>query len=182
MGARPSKDGLSTTSFPSGVTTQAIEVAETLAPIVFWRKELREDSGGAGRWRGGLGQVIEIGGANGWAISNHSMFDRVEHPALGREGGGTGAPGVVRLSSGEPVAAKGKVVIPPGERLVLELPGGAGFGHASERDPRRVAADVRRGYVTADTVRRVYGVALNGDGSVDDAGTAALRSRSAAAG
>jgi N-methylhydantoinase B len=177
MGARPAKDGLSTTSFPSGVTTQAVEVAETLAPIVFWRKELREDSGGAGRFRGGLGQVIEIGGANGWAISNHSMFDRVEHAALGRDGGGTGALGTVALSDGRAVAPKGKVVVPPGERLVLGLPGGAGFGAPAARDPRRVADDVRAGYVSAGAAARLYGVVLDAAGEVDAAATAAARAR-----
>lgn len=180
MGARSRKDGLSTTAFPSGVTTQSVEVAEMIAPIIFWRKELRESSGGAGRQRGGLGQVIEIGGANGYPISNFSMFDRVEYAALGRAGGSQGAPGIVNLKSGGPVKAKGKVVIPSGERLVLELPGGAGFGSALERDAEAVAKDVRLGYVAAAEARQLYGVVLLPDGNVDQTTTAALRAGSEA--
>lgn len=180
MGARPRKDGLSTTAFPSGVTTQSVEVAETIAPVIFWRKELRESSGGVGRQRGGLGQVIEIGGANGYPISNFSMFDRVEHAALGRAGGCEGALGKVSLKSGAKVSPKGKVVIPSGDRLVLELPGGAGFGAALERDPQAVALDARLGYIGPDDAPKLYGVVLRPDGHVDDQATAKLRSRSAA--
>lgn len=101
------------------MTTQSVEVAETIAPVIFLRKELRESSGGAGRHRGELGQVIEIGGANGYPISNFSMFDRVEHAALGRAGGCEGALGKVSLKAGAKVSPKGKVVIPSGDRLAL---------------------------------------------------------------
>jgi uncharacterized protein YigE (DUF2233 family) len=58
-GARPSKDGLSTTAFPSGVGAIPIEVTEVQAPLVFWHKEYLSDSGGAGHWRGGLAQRIQ---------------------------------------------------------------------------------------------------------------------------
>jgi N-methylhydantoinase B len=180
MGARPRKDGLSTTAFPSGVTTQSIEVAETIAPVIFWRKELREGSGGAGRQRGGLGQVIEIGGANGWPISNFSMFDRVEHAALGRAGGSDGAAGTVHLKSGAKVSPKGKVVIPAGDRLVLELPGGAGFGPALQRAAQAVAQDVRLGYIGHEEAQNLYGVVLQADGEVDTEATASLRASLAA--
>ena len=60
MGARPTKDGLSVTSFPSGIQNVSTEVIESAAPIVFHERELRCDSGGAGRHRGGLGQVIRF--------------------------------------------------------------------------------------------------------------------------
>ena len=54
-GARPDKDGLSATAYPSGVRGTPVEIAESQTPLIFWRKELRPDSGGAGRTRGGLG-------------------------------------------------------------------------------------------------------------------------------
>src|SRR5690242_19052982 len=60
-GARFAKDGLSATAYPSGVRGTPVEIAETQTPLIFWRKELRPDSGGAGRTRGGLGQIIEVG-------------------------------------------------------------------------------------------------------------------------
>ena len=77
-GARPTKDGLSATAFPSGVRTIPAEATEIVAPIVIWRKELASDSGGAGSLRGGLGQVIEIGGADGAPFSVLAQFERIQ--------------------------------------------------------------------------------------------------------
>src|SRR5207245_2229012 len=82
-GSRPDKDGLSVTAFPSGVRTIPVEATETIAPVVFRRREFRENSGGAGAFRGGLGQVIEIGGADGMPISLLCNFERVKHPPRG---------------------------------------------------------------------------------------------------
>ncbi len=134
-GARPGRDGLDGTAFPSGVRTMPVEVTEAVAPIVFWRKELRPGSAGMGRTRGGFGQVMEIGAAGDEAFACQAIFDRVGHAPRGRDGGGDGAPGVVRLASGTVLPTKGYVEIPRGDRLVLELPGGGGMGPASERDP-----------------------------------------------
>src|ERR1051326_7724761 len=92
-GARPSKDGLSATSFPSGVRTIPVEATESIAPVVFYRREFRDGSGGAGEFRGGLGQIIEIGGADSNPVALLCNFERVKNPALGRHGGGAGAPG-----------------------------------------------------------------------------------------
>lgn len=78
------------------------------------------------------------------------------------------------------MSPKGKVVIPSGDRLVLELPGGAGFGAALERDPQAVALDARLGYIGADDAPKLYGVVLRPDGHVDEQATAALRSKGAA--
>ena len=147
-GARPGQDGLDGTAFPSGVRTMPVEATENVAPVVFWRKELRPDSGGAGRTRGGFGQIMEIGAKGDAEFACNAIFDRVAHAPRGREGGGDGAPGVVRLRSGGLLRTKGYQVIPAGDRLVLELPGGGGMGPPDERDPDRVAADHRDGLVT----------------------------------
>lgn len=148
-GARPALDGLSATAFPSGVMTMPIEATEQTGPIVIWRKELRPDSGGAGRYRGGLGQVIEIGAMPGHELDFSAMFDRVNHPAQGREGGEAGAPGEVVLDDGTKMRPKGWQHVPAGRHLILKAPGGGGFGPASERDPEALAADLRGGYVSA---------------------------------
>jgi N-methylhydantoinase B len=129
-GARPSLDGLDATAFPAGVRATPVEVTESLAPAVVWRKEYRAGSGGAGRHRGGLGQVVEVGSKDGRAFEVLAMFERVHHPARGRAGGAAGAPGTVRLASGRVLAGKGLQTIPAGDRLVLELPGGGGHGPA----------------------------------------------------
>ncbi len=124
------------------------EATEQSGPVIVWRKELRPGSGGAGRQRGGLGQVIEIGPAIGYQITVSCMFDRVANPARGRHGGGEGAPGAVHLDDDTPFDAKGKQAVPDGHTLVLELPGGGGLGDPAERDPDASANDAAQGYVT----------------------------------
>ena len=146
-GARPSLDGLSATAFPSGVRTMSVEATEQVGPIVVWRKELRPGSGGRGTYRGGLGQVIELGPAKGYELHFSAMFDRVGHPARGRSGGGDGAPGRVYFDDGTPFNAKGKQLVPAGRRLVLELPGGGGWGDPARRPSELVERDALQGYV-----------------------------------
>ena len=63
-----------------------------------------------------------------------ALFDRVDYPARGRNGGADGAPGVIRLASGKILKTKGKQIIPAGEHLVMELPGGGGYGDPAERE------------------------------------------------
>ena len=159
-GARPDKDGLSATAFPSGVRTIPIEATETIAPVIFGRREFRDGSGGAGRFRGGLGQVIEIGGVDGMPISLLCNFERVFHPARGRGGGQPGAPGGVTLRSGRPIGPKGRQTVPGGDMIRLELPGGGGHGDPRRRDPTQVAADVADGLVSRESAERDYGVRL----------------------
>src|SRR5207237_9203197 len=74
-GARADKDGLSATAFPSGVRTIPVEATETIAPVLFRRREFRENSGGPGAFRGGLGPRIDIGGADGMPISRLCNFE-----------------------------------------------------------------------------------------------------------
>lgn len=155
-GAQADRDGWNATAFPSGVKTMPVEAVEASAPILIRRKELRADSGGVGRQRGGLGQVIEIE-CDGPMLAN-AMFDRIVHPPRGRDGGSDGARGVARVRSGKAFASKGLQEVGAGDALILELPGGGGFGPASERDPPAVRSDVADGYVSARAAREDYGV------------------------
>ena len=93
-GARPNADGLSATAYPSGVKGTPVEIAEQITPLIFWKKELRDGSGGAGRTRGGLGQTIEIESGIGEPFELLAAFDRIDHPARGRFGGTAGAAGL----------------------------------------------------------------------------------------
>jgi N-methylhydantoinase B len=175
-GARPGRDGLDGTAFPSGVRTMPVEATENIAPVVFWRKELRPDSAGAGHTRGGFGQVMEIAGKGDLEFAVNAVFDRVGHPPKGRDGGGDGVGGAVKLArSGAALRPKGFQVIPDGERLLLLLPGGGGMGDPATRDPALVARDVRDGLVSTAAARALYKVVLAADGSVDAAQTAGLR-------
>ena len=175
-GARPAQDGLNATAFPSGVRTMPVEATENVAPVLIWRKELKPDSGGAGRTRGGAGQVMEIATKGDLEFAVNATFDRIAHAPKGREGGLNGAPGVVVLKSGTVLRTKGYQVIPDGDRLILELPGGAGMGDPAERDPERVARDVRDGLVSAANALALYRVAVDADGAIDVSATNELRS------
>jgi N-methylhydantoinase B len=157
-GARPAQDGLSATPFPSGVRNVPVEATEAITPLVIWRKELRQDSGGAGQYRGGLGQVMEVGSREDAAFGIFARFERVMHPARGRHGGGPGGAGRLSLASGTVLKPKGLAVVPPGDRLVVEMPGGGGMGSPSARDPAAVRRDVRLGYLSRDAAARDYGV------------------------
>ncbi len=155
-GARPGKDGLSCTAFPSGVRNTPVEINEAAAPIIIWRKEYRTDSGGAGRLRGGLGQTIEFAHAEGRVFAVSKMFDRTRHPARGRDGGGAGAVGGARLGDGTPLKGMGREMIPEGARLIVETPGGGGAGAPAERVRALVERDLRQGFVSADAAIGTY--------------------------
>lgn len=155
-GARPSSDGLSATAFPSGVQAMSVEVTESIGPIIIWRKELRPDSGGAGRWRGGLGQRIEISAAEGFQFDLNAMFDRVHFAARGHNGGKTGAVGRVGLDDGTVMRGKGKQEIPVGRRLILDLPGGGGNGDPAQRSAALVQRDIAYGYITKQQAQADY--------------------------
>ena len=156
-GARPGKDGLSATSFPSGVRSTPIEITETVAPLIFWRKEYIPDTGGPGEFRGGLGQVMEISHAQGAPFAVSKMFERVRNAARGRDGGGAGAAGRVHVPGVGDMRVKGREVVPPGHRIVLETPGGGGLGDPCDRSRDKVRADVLDGYVSAEEGVRAYG-------------------------
>jgi N-methylhydantoinase B len=175
-GARRTLDGLDGTAFPSGVRTVPVEAIENVSPLIIWRKELRPDSGGPGRTRGGLGQIMEIAGKDDLEFACNSIFDRVTFAPKGRDGGGAGAAGGVEQKvSGKKMRPKGFQVIPDGDRLVLHMPGGGGMGPPHEREAARVARDVRDGLVSAAVARDVYRVAVTGDGIVDGSETRRLR-------
>ncbi|NML46125.1 hydantoinase B/oxoprolinase family protein [Ramlibacter sp. G-1-2-2] len=156
-GARPTKDGLSTTAFPSGVGGIPVEVTEAQSPLVFWHKEYLPGSGGAGQWRGGVAQRIEIGARDGAAFEcSAATFDRRDNAARGRSSGNAGTPGLVQVFSADGEASvytsKGSIHVPAGGRLRVDLPGGGGFGPAAQRDPQRQARDVRDGLVVPDSL------------------------------
>ena len=174
-GARPRQDGLSATPFPSGVRNVPVEITEAITPVVFWRKEFRQNSGGPGKRRGGLGQTMEISNREAAPFGIFATFERVHYPARGREGGAPGANGRVRLGSGTDLKNKGFQMIPAGDRLIIEMPGGGGYGGAMARDPESVAADVKSQLISAEAAAADYGVIVSVDGVLDGVATVAKR-------
>lgn len=175
-GALAAQDGLAATAYPSGVAGVQAEVMETVAPLVIRRRELRRDSGGAGRSRGGLGQTLEFEVRTDEPFLFSGLYERVRHPAPGLAGGQAGAPGALRATGGVTVEPKLSRLVPAPTVITLEMPGGGGYGPPADRDPARVAQDVRDGYVSLERARDDYGVVLDPVTlAVDEAQTRARR-------
>jgi N-methylhydantoinase B len=167
-GARPAKDGLNAVGFPSGVAGVPAEVIESLSPVVLKRRELRADSGGAGTWRGGLGQLTEFArrGEGKWSVS--SIADRTQYPAPGLLGGKSGATGEVSLGNGTRLHAKALMDLKTGDAVRVNLPGGGGYGDPLKRDAEKVRWDVIEGYITAEEAEKNYGVVVGYTGQPND--------------
>jgi N-methylhydantoinase B len=186
MGARPTKDGIDAVETDiTNTKNNPAEAAEADFPIRLLAYRLREDSGGPGRYRGGLGveQVIQI--MRGEATISH-RGDRFTTPAWGLLGGQPGARwrSVVVRAGGEEVELSSKVVLTlwAGDQLRVWSGGGGGYGDPLARDPALVLDDVLGGKVSGAAARADYGVVLDDAGRlVDEAATAALRQRLRAA-
>ncbi|HYB40865.1 MAG TPA: hydantoinase B/oxoprolinase family protein, partial [Candidatus Methylomirabilis sp.] len=157
-------DGLASVSFPYNVRDVSIEWAELETPILFERRELIADSGGAGRWRGGLGEELALSAFDdgrldpGAPVVLSGSAGRMRFPPAGLFGGRPGSHGRI-LVDGVPLAptSSPNVVFRPGELVRLLLPGGGGHGDPRKRDPALLAADLRNGLISLEAARREYG-------------------------
>jgi N-methylhydantoinase B len=154
-GALNGLDGWSTLPHPSNMAVVPVEVWETLTHTSVERKQLRTDSGGAGRWRGGLGQEVVLRNDTGQPVTILGMGNRTLFPAKGLFGGGDGTLRVHAVD-GSPVHAKGRIEVAPGARITVTEAGGAGFGEPKDRDREAVAFDVANGFVSREAAREVY--------------------------
>ena len=135
-----------------------MESTEAVAPVLITRRELKPDSGGPGRTRGGLGQHIEMRSAVDEDFMLFLSVERVLNPARGRFGGEAGAPGRIRIGQDGPdLPGKGEVRVMAGETLVFETPGGGGFGAPQERSQDDIRRDLDEGLISRQTARGVYG-------------------------
>ena len=158
MGARPDIDGLATTCFPSTVMAGAMEAVEAVSPLRIWRKEFAVDSGGAGCFRGGLGQELEVEVLSATSAIVSLFVERTRNPARGVVGGKQGGGSRVEINGkcdGFPL--KGRSRIAAGDRIFVRYSGGGGYGDPRERDRDAVRADVEAGIVSAQAARDVYG-------------------------
>jgi N-methylhydantoinase B len=145
-GARASKDGLSATAFPSGVLGTPAEVIETLSPLIIEKKALREASGGDGRYRGGLGQVIAFRVKTRDPYVCSVLCDRTRIAAQGFFGGEPGAVGEVLINGRAPANPKAEMSLQPADVIEVRLPGGGGYGPPEQRDPAFRQRDQAEGY------------------------------------
>lgn len=147
MGATADKDGATVMSWPSNISPTPIEIAERDAPLLFRRKRLLPDSGGAGRHRGGLGEEICFVNRHETPLAVVFLTERIKFGAPGLEGGADGQCGAV-LINGQPIDSRVPQVLQPGDEVTLRTPGGGGFGPAGERADAALAQDLLAGYVT----------------------------------
>jgi N-methylhydantoinase B len=159
MGAGHGGDGLSATCFPSNVISGAMEMVESLAPLRIWQKELAPDTGGAGEFPGGLGQLVEVELLGSRECTLSFFVERRSHPARGVLGGLSGAPALVEWNGKrDGFHLKGRNRMRPGDRLVLRYPGGGGYGDPRRRPPEAIGADIEAGRLSQDAASGVYAV------------------------
>lgn len=158
MGATPVKDGLSTTAFPTNVGAGSIEAYESVAPLLVWKKQFLTDSGGAGKFRGGLGQEVEIELRTPGAARLSLLSDRHDHPAAGMLGGLPGAPSLIVFEDGTKPHPKSRSIVQSGRRVRLHYAGGGGYGDPTTRDRDAVLADIADGYISQAAARQLYGM------------------------
>ena len=157
LGADLRRDGLSGKSFPTNTKMASLEVMESQAPIRFLERELVQDSGGAGRHRGGLAQRIRVEMTGGSHLYVSTSSERIKNPPRGYRGGQNGAPAQLTLNAGEYLAPKGRTTLEPGDVVTVRTPGGGGFGRPRTRSRAALDEDVKQGYVSPAAARKVYG-------------------------
>jgi N-methylhydantoinase B len=155
FGALAGLDGAETTPGPSNMAVVPVEVWETLTSTTVERKELLPDSGGAGAWRGGLGQEVVIRNDSGHIMTVFCMANRTEFPPLGLMGGANGRARQHRVND-VTVDPKGHYELAPGDRITMIEAGGAGYGDPGERAPDAIKADLEEGFVTPEGAARDY--------------------------
>jgi N-methylhydantoinase B len=174
MAARPQSDGPSGKFFPIMAAHTPVELFERTIDLVVIRKDLRPDSGGPGKFRGGCSQQIVVENHGDTPVDFSCWLPRVRYPAMGLFGGGPGAAGFAALND-EPIETGG-FRLSPTDRAVLNTPAGGGYGDPFTRSPDLVLADVVDGYVTPARALADYGVMMNSDGgSINGEATAAIR-------
>ncbi len=155
MGARSASDGLSCMSFPANSSNIPTEVLESAMPLRVRRRVLRPDSGGAGTWRGGLGQVFELVSLADAPITIRAEHGKLTTPPRGLKGGLPGSGGRI-LHNGLEVPDKLPLQMHKGDVLTLEVPGSGGMLPAAGRETASLAADLADGFVTAPLAQRDY--------------------------
>lgn len=186
LGARPDADGVSAVAFPPNIYDIQAEVIETETPLLIEYRRYRSDSGGAGLYRGGLGEEFKISAWEKGDLRAEKQVvvgvvpGRYVEPAAGLFGGKPGALGDVQLNEASIISTVGKdQYLSIGDTLIYRTPGGGGYGDPLARSPELVAEDVRLGYVSPEKAMSDYGVVVDPKTFAPDLGATAARRKSA---
>jgi N-methylhydantoinase B len=164
MGGRPGLDGLASVSFPYNVRDVSVEWSEMETPLMFEKRELIADSGGAGQWRGGLAEEMVIRAMPDRVdprapIVLSGSAGRMQFPPAGALGGRSGALGRIEVNGrATPPSSSPEVFFGPNDVVRLLLPGGGGYGDPKKRDRELIERDLKNGYVTEEAAAREYDV------------------------
>ena len=158
MGARPDKDGLSCAPFPTNPSCGSMEILETATPLRILQKNLVPNSGGAGQFRGGLGQEIDFQVVGDEPVVLSLFFGGMVYPPQGLFNGRPGILHTFRINGEEPTEATGRLVLQPGDVVTITFGGGGGYGAPEDRDRQLVLDDLRKGFITATTATESYGL------------------------
>ncbi len=182
MGASVAGDGEYCFIFPANGANTPAEIFESDTPLIVQQRQLLTDSGGAGQRRGGLGRrvvfkVPDDDTAPRGTVSLGIQSGRFRYPPEGLDSGQTGRKACFHVN-GQPGNPYGLTHLQPGDVVIMDAAGGGGYGDPLTRDPEMVAQDVRHGYVSLESAKNDYGVALDPtDFGVDAAQTVVLRQK-----
>jgi N-methylhydantoinase B len=148
-GALSGYDGRAALPAPSNMISGSIEVWEEQTSCTFLQKEILADSGGAGEFQGGNGQLIRLRNDSGLPIEASFMASRTKLAARGFAGAEKGTARIIRVQ-GEVIDPKARVVVPDGGIIEVQDAGGGGFGNPRRRDAARVAIDLAEGRISRE--------------------------------
>ena len=147
MGATAIKDGENATSWPSNISSTPSEISDRDSPLLTHYRQLRPGSGGAGKFRGGLGQDVLLENRHETPIAVIFLAERLRYAAPGVCGGAPGGLGDVKINDKSVSDAKRQFILSRGDTILISTPGGGGYGDARDRAPERIERDRMLGYV-----------------------------------
>ncbi|MFS2224259.1 hydantoinase B/oxoprolinase family protein [Pantoea sp. B65] len=156
-GARPAADGI-VTGFPGNMSSTPIELIESSTPLLFKEKAIVPDSGGAGRYRGGVAQRMVILNTSNYPLSHSMFYSRQKHPALGVLGAAAGAGNFIAINGKALEKPVGRHDVLPGDEITIQMPGGGGKMPVEQRDRNAIRFDLQEGYITKEGALRDYGI------------------------
>ena len=176
MGARPIKDGISTSGFPVIISNTPVEVIENESPLFITCRELLQDSGGSGKFRGGLGQFTRVKLTSNSPTNLSPLYERFKYPARGLKGGMPGMRSDLIVNSDLHPHPKRSCRLEAGSEVEFVQGGGGGYLPPEQREPELVLKDVEYGYVSLQRALADYKVAIDANSrTIDWEKTRALR-------